>query len=70
MLTREQAIQLATKHELLSEEDFDNGEFGAYDQAIIEALIEASRGDLHLKVKKTKLTKQERQGFNDWKNLI
>lgn len=61
MLTREQAIHLADKYDLLS--DMPNYE------NIIRALIEASRGDFHLKLEAAKKpTKQERQGFNDWKN--
>lgn len=57
MLTRQQAIDLADKHDLL--EDMPNYE------NIIKALIEASRGDFHLKVKAAGMTKQ---GFNDWRN--
>ena len=61
MLTREQAIDLAKKHDIpISNSAYEN---------ILKALIEASRGDFHLKLEAAKKpTKQERQGFNDWKN--
>ena len=70
MITRQQAIDLANKYDLLESYPVLDGHcFIEVDERIVLALIEASRGDLYLKLQEArKLTKQERQCFNDWKN--
>lgn len=51
MLTKEQATNLANKYKLFSTQEFND--------RLIAALIEASRGDLHLKLQEAKRKKND-----------
>lgn len=55
MITRQQAIDLANKYDLLESYPVLDGHcFIEVDERTILALIEASRGDLHLKLQEAK----------------